>query len=531
MSSLLMWIEAVVCGIAWSGMLLVGRRAALSPYVRLGLVMGGMGLPVLGWGIAAAATSYVHASFAMGADVAVLCIAGLVVQLVALAVMGLDGRGWPSASRAVTAWAMAGLLLAMTVWNTDLAVRQRMAVLRTEAGAAILSVAPPRPADRDNAAPLYEQAADAYVAATPEEEEAWYGWVSTAKDLATDTRAAGVAQHLEANATALELVRRAARLPGCDFGHSIAQLGPEMMLPELASLRKLARLLALAARAHAQAGEGDLALVDTDAIMALSAHAAGGPALIHGLVGIACERTAHRTLAGVALDQAQAPRGWRLPALEDAPLTCRQQMRRSLHAEQAFGLAAFANLVSADDFDLYTGTTRGERTLLDGLSSAVASPGMVAWRVFYLEPDLASYRQALTEVISRTTGTPDAVRAPARVEETPGMLTRMLMPALEQVLATARRVDAERELSRVALRCLRHRAGSGAFPGTLTDLDGPTPLDPFDRKPLRMRAVGPCELVLYSVGSDGTDDGGKPVGPNDANGPGDLVLTLAVPAR
>jgi hypothetical protein len=69
------------------------------------------------------------------------------------------------------------------------------------------------------------------------------------------------------------------------------------------------------------------------------------------------------------------------------------------------------------------------------------------------------------------------------------------------------------------MRCLqvllaleRHRRAKGAWPAKLEALT-PTllkavPLDPFDGKPLRYRATADG-VIVYSVGPDGSDDGGN----------------------
>lgn len=67
----------------------------------------------------------------------------------------------------------------------------------------------------------------------------------------------------------------------------------------------------------------------------------------------------------------------------------------------------------------------------------------------------------------------------------------------------------------VMLAAERYRRARGAWPDTLTDLTPEyitsVPADPFDEAPLRYRRT-PNGIVIYSVGSDGRDDGGK-VGP------------------
>ena len=60
----------------------------------------------------------------------------------------------------------------------------------------------------------------------------------------------------------------------------------------------------------------------------------------------------------------------------------------------------------------------------------------------------------------------------------------------------------------------RHRLAHQRLPETLEQLgDGflkEVPFDYFAKKPMTYRRLGDAGYVLYSIGSNGTDDGGKP---------------------
>jgi hypothetical protein len=51
------------------------------------------------------------------------------------------------------------------------------------------------------------------------------------------------------------------------------------------------------------------------------------------------------------------------------------------------------------------------------------------------------------------------------------------------------------------------------------------PLDPYDGKPLKM-AVADTEVLIYSVGRDGKDDGAKIDADRDTKPSGDLIYRL-----
>src|SRR5690606_12776679 len=74
------------------------------------------------------------------------------------------------------------------------------------------------------------------------------------------------------------------------------------------------------------------------------------------------------------------------------------------------------------------------------------------------------------------------------------------------------KVRARRDATVAALAAMRFRADRGHLPTTLEELTptylGEVPRDPFARAPLRYR-VEADGFVVYSVGEDGTDDGGR----------------------
>jgi hypothetical protein len=91
-------------------------------------------------------------------------------------------------------------------------------------------------------------------------------------------------------------------------------------------------------------------------------------------------------------------------------------------------------------------------------------------------------------------------------------LVAMLLPATEKVSEAHRRTHA-------LLRCLaalvaaeRYRRAEGKWPESLEQLRpaylGEVPLDPYDGKPLHYKRLADGVMV-YAVGPDGTDDGGK----------------------
>jgi hypothetical protein len=91
-------------------------------------------------------------------------------------------------------------------------------------------------------------------------------------------------------------------------------------------------------------------------------------------------------------------------------------------------------------------------------------------------------------------------------------LTRMLAPAVGKIGDAVRRSHAELRCAAAAVAAERFRRANGRWPATLDNLVAAkllpaVPTDPFDGKPLRLKRTADG-LVIYSVGPDGTDDGG-----------------------
>ncbi len=127
----------------------------------------------------------------------------------------------------------------------------------------------------------------------------------------------------------------------------------------------------------------------------------------------------------------------------------------------------------------------------------------------------------------------------AKVTTTPfNFLAKMLAGSLGRICDKTGRGQAMVDLARVACALERYRLAHGQFPDKLEalvpqSLDA-VPADLFDGKPLRYQHHG-ASYVLYSVGSNQTDEGGKLVLTPNGTQPqweqGDWVWTLPKPSE
>src|SRR5262249_16200321 len=107
----------------------------------------------------------------------------------------------------------------------------------------------------------------------------------------------------------------------------------------------------------------------------------------------------------------------------------------------------------------------------------------------------------LDELLRDTTGT--------------GILSGQLISVriARNVTIVALEGDVARDLVRLAVAATTYKAKHGKYPGTLSELVPEfvpeVPADPFDGRPMRLRREGDG-VVLYSIGRDRKDDGGRP---------------------
>lgn len=420
-------------------------------------------------------------------------------------------RGWRLARLAI-AWGLVVVLHVATMRNLDATLQAALASVRNEAGSVALAAAPPRVADYQNAALVYERAFEAMgdLKGLPQESLDFLGDPSAPFD-ADDKK---LREFLDSQQVSLALIRRAAAMPDCRFERDYSRPTFETLLPEVQAMRNAARLLALDARVKTADGDVSSALADVSAIFAVALHASGEPTLISFLVSAAIDAVACQTLEAVLATSEPTPDD--LQALRIGEIVSfRMLLARSITMEEAFGLSAFAAMSSptnrGDDVSAYF----TEQVL--GPVSPAAAMLLPYFRVFFLPHELDSYRSTMQQA-RKLTQQPyslvqDRLKALDQSSENRqiGVLTSLLLPALNAAFEAAARAEAKHQLALAAAAATRYKAAKGEQPA---DVDSLAPeflrvplVDPYDGKPLKVAAAGDG-LVIYSIGPDGRDDGG-----------------------
>jgi hypothetical protein len=96
-------------------------------------------------------------------------------------------------------------------------------------------------------------------------------------------------------------------------------------------------------------------------------------------------------------------------------------------------------------------------------------------------------------------------------------LSLMSLPALDKGIQKALVAECTREMTVTAIALKRYRLKHGRYPEKLADLVpgflAAVPRDWMDGQPLRYRLNADSSFTLWSVGTDGKDDGGDPAPP------------------
>jgi hypothetical protein len=426
---------------------------------------------------------------------------------------------WPRGKLALVMCVAVGLHM-MTWWNLDLAVKQRLASLQVQSAAHALSIAPARLPDRDNAALIYDQTYEALDQSSWSEihRDKWDDWTKLDKQ-GFDPNDPDLKSFLNEQTPTLTLLRQAGQKPGCHFGREYARVNIATLMPELGDLRMAAHLLALDARYRAAQEDMQTALADVDTMFAIAEHVGSDPILVSTLVAISIDAIATETLQEVLAADAKRAGDARitteqLQAIDlDGSLSFQRLYRRSLRLEMVSALNFFQQLSSGDP-EWWRFVNKE-----DPLHSYLPSPLPSFYRMFMATTDVASYRNAMDEMLQIATqpyheAKKEWAEFDKRFKSKPkGFITALLLPALSGVAEAGGRGDARHRTARLALAAARYRADNSDLPKNLDalvpDYIPILPRDPFDGKPMKYRATNDG-AVIYSIGPDDKDDDGAP---------------------
>lgn len=303
------------------------------------------------------------------------------------------------------------------------------------------------------------------------------------------------------NARALGLLRR---------GFAYPYLNPSArsfsaLFPYFAKFRGTARLLTLEGQARRGHGDwGGAVSCNLDAVR-LGVDVPHGSVLIGDLTGIACQAVGRRP-AWDAVGHLSAPQA-RAAARRMEDIEARQlSYADTLQEEKWCTQAGLQQMMRAPNW---------RQGMAQGFSvSGSANWGMNVRMLFVSKGQiLRNYTRFMDQSIANAR-LPYAAHPPApAIPSDP--INQMLLPVFEKAGFKNTDTETENALLTTLLALRAFRLEHGTYPATLNELV-PTylkrvPVDPFALSgALRYRRTGKA-FVLYSVGPDGKDDGGKPI--------------------
>ena len=340
--------------------------------------------------------------------------------------------------------------------------------------------------------------------------------------------------------TTIEEIRRASRLPYSRFPIGYADANPAgILLPHLSALKRSVMTVQLRTLAELQAGQAEKALDDIGLMLRLTAAIRTEPFLVSHLVrismldlvlqpvweGLGDHRWSDAQLAALGTELGK------LDFLADYPLAKR--------GERACNVGML---------DCAHGNWNREFLSWMDADWRFTPPRFPMWAVQvgpggWIEQNKVAYCRMsfdlLTPLVNPETRivSPDA-EARARnvcqeIRVTPcNWSVGLLLPALIPCSSRFAHAQTAADLARVACALERYRLAQGNFPESLAALAPKVmeriPPDVISGQPLKYRRTDDGRFVLYSVGWNQTDDGGKPGWPDKEAAPGGFWREFAL---
>jgi hypothetical protein len=320
---------------------------------------------------------------------------------------------------------------------------------------------------------------------------------------------------------AIEELRQAATLPCSRFPLNYDSKPPTaILLTHLAALKACSRVLQLRAVAELQNGQSDKALADVKLLLRLIDSIRTEPFLISHLVRIAMLNITVQPVWEGLEDHKWSDAQLVELNHELAKLDFLADYEFSMRGERALSMASIEYLRRTRNFS--------------GLSDeGNTTPGVVQ-AAYHIIPSSVFYGNELVVArahqewllpvadVGRHTVSPELTRLAVtnidglRAHWSPNnILASMLLPALERTTQKFAYAQCWVDMARVACALQRYRLAQGEYPETLDVLSPKfietVPHDVIGGQPLKYHRTDNGRFALYSVGWNGTDDGGAVV--------------------
>lgn len=327
------------------------------------------------------------------------------------------------------------------------------------------------------------------------------------KDTLTPEQLELLRDYVAMNSNAIAKAQEAIKLPRCRYPMDLSW-GAATLLPHLAELKTMSRIAEF--QSLLDTNESSVAI---STIIGMARTLDTEPTIISKLVRIAMLNMAEIALECRLnigeLNEAQ------LTNLEQlfAEAAKTNQMANGLIGERASFLRYF-RMSFTEIQKLSNNPSEQDRPPIPGPQPLFST------LTGFFERDLRFYLQAMETNISLATTFPKNISTITNVEEQISQTSRhnyyilsaLMLPALGNAIVKEANGSVQVSSAQTALAVERFRLANGQLPENLNELVPQflsiVPVDPFDGKPLRYHRLAKG-YVIYSVGQDGHDDGGR----------------------
>jgi len=325
-----------------------------------------------------------------------------------------------------------------------------------------------------------------------------------------------VAAYLQTNAPALAKVREALLLSR--FRYPVdATFALNILLPHLSKLKKMAILAEMETALDAEEGRAEQWLEPVELQLKLAGTLDDEPILLSHLV--------RNSIVRIAAKSAERS----LNRISPGDEACRRLQAAFTRAggTNLLPLALAGERAMAIPYFRMSWKEMRSASQSDGTSSQPQEPQRYSgkpcfplWLTGFLERDLSFYLQSMEKGISLAALAPPESLAMSNYMNSVGAVAEkrfyfdsgMLVMGLSKVTVQEATLQANTRLAATAFAVERFRLAKGRLPNSLAELApqflDAIPTDPFDGQSLRYRLLA-RGYIIYSVGADGQDDGGR----------------------
>jgi hypothetical protein len=409
-----------------------------------------------------------------------------------------------------------GVIYAIAVGVSSAKLRRAYAELKKDGRPmSQAEIIPPKVPDDENAAPLYESVA-LLLKAQPAPNGNLLDYLRGSYDgfmngsLEPD-KLTEFKQLIDQDVVtqALAIVEQGTRRKSCRFDHDY-MAGFNMLMPHLAGLRDLVRLIGARSCLEAEAGRSDAAwnyaLIQLKFADALRKE----PVLISFLVRMRAIKTSCETIQRIC--KTAPPNTEQYKIVESLlsnyggiePLVLALDGERLLGGEWAFNQLKHG---SAADLSADITGEPGLGDVLLSLYSTFFKPLLIADHAAYVR--IMDYHTRLAQQPYSLDERNTVEKKVRQMHSRLNWVTSMLVPALGRVKEIYWETIARMRVTRAGLALLQEKKSQGAFPQTLEGVNIKNLDDPFSEEPLHYKLQGQG-FIIYSVGPDEKDNNGSP---------------------